>query len=291
MITITGATGHLGGLVLWDLLENGADVGSLSVAVRDPEKARHFADKGIQVRYADYDKPQSLNDAFAGTERLLFVSSSCRDDGRRIAQHTSVIDAAVKKGVKHIFYTSFIDAHAPSPFPGAQVHQATEGLIRESGCSWTMLRNGAYADFLMMTARTMIDSGKLVTSNRCGHVSYVTRADLARATSAVIRQPSGHNGKIYPLTGPESLSQADLAAVFSNVTGKKIEYVLVSEEAYVEHMARVMKLPKPAAGGFLGMNHAIEEGRMSYISDDIELLTGRVPLTVEEYLKSTPLGS
>ncbi|MBD3314233.1 MAG: NAD(P)H-binding protein [Chitinivibrionales bacterium] len=285
MIAITGATGHVGGMVMSNLLNGGVQARELTAVVRNRDKAQWIAERGVEIRFADYDKPESLPQAFEGVETLLFISSSSRDDRQRIVQHRAVVEAAAKAQVKHIVYTSFIDAHPPSPFHGAEVHQVTERLIMDGGMGWTLLRNGAYTDFLLMMSGPAIERGALTTASRVGHVSYVAREDIARAASAVLREPAGHDRKVYVLTGPESLSQEDIAGVLSRVSAKNVEYRLVSEHEYVKHMANAMNMPVEAAAGFLGMTRAIEIGRMSYISDDVEILTGRPAQRVEEFLR------
>src|SRR4051794_9345902 len=99
-ITVTGATGHLGRLVVDALKRRGADV---VAAVRDTSK-----DLGVPVRFADYDRPETLVPALEGTDRLLLISGN--EAGRRVAQHRAVVDAAVKAGVGHIVYTSITKA-------------------------------------------------------------------------------------------------------------------------------------------------------------------------------------
>jgi NAD(P)H dehydrogenase (quinone) len=290
MIVITGATGYLGGHVLDLLLEGGMPTRELAAAVRNEERAQPIAERGVAVRYADYDEPESLPRAFAGADVLFFVSGSSRDDEQRVREHKAVMAAATSAGVGHVVYTSFVDAHTPSPFPGAGVHETTERLLRQSGLRWTALRNGAYADYVPMSAHTAVERGELVTPNHAGHVSYVCRDDLARAGATVVREPYYHAGKVYVLSGPKAISQADLAEILSRIGGTEIPYKHVSYDEYKSLLGRTMDMPEQAAEAFMSMNRAIEEGRMSYISDDIELLTGVPPMTLEAFLGTTDLA-
>jgi NAD(P)H dehydrogenase (quinone) len=140
MIAVTGATGHLGRLVIAALLNKVP--GSVIVgAVRNVEKAKDIAALGVQVRYADYNQPLMWDDALKGVDNVLLVSSN--ELGQSVRQHRAVIDAAKRAGVKRVAYTSILRADT-TPLGLAAEHKATEGLIRASGMPFTLLRNGWY---------------------------------------------------------------------------------------------------------------------------------------------------
>ena len=284
MITITGATGQLGQRIISRLLHLGVPNDHIIAAVRSREKAQQFADQGIEVRYAEYDEPESLIEAFRGSQKVLFISSDHQDNEKRIQQHGNVVQGTLEAGVPHIVYTSYIDAHTPSPFSGAVVHETTEKIIRESGLKWTVLRNGAYTEFLAMSAEIALRRNELLSANRAGHVSYVTRNDIARAAAEVLRGGSIHTNHVYVLTGSQSLSQRDITKMLSKRYGNEIKYRQVSWEEYAKEMAMEMNATQQAMSGYRGMIQAIEEGRMAYISDDIDILAGKPPMTVEEWL-------
>jgi NAD(P)H dehydrogenase (quinone) len=141
MITVTGASGHLGRLAVADLLDRGVPAEQLVAVVRTPEKAADLAAKGVQVRIGDYDDPATLGPALAGTRKLLFISGS--EVGKRVEQHRNLVDAARAAGVELIAYTSILKADTSS-VPLAAEHLATEQLIRDSGLPFVLLRNGWY---------------------------------------------------------------------------------------------------------------------------------------------------
>jgi len=107
MIAVTGATGHLGRLVIAALLTKVPAFGIIA-AVRNVEKAKDIAAMGVQVRYADYNKPPTWDDALKGADKVLLISSS--EVGQRAKQHRAVIDAAKRAGVKLLVYTSVLRA-------------------------------------------------------------------------------------------------------------------------------------------------------------------------------------
>jgi NAD(P)H dehydrogenase (quinone) len=97
MITITAATGRLGGLVVNELLDRGLPASELTAAVRSPDNAADLAKRGIQVRHADYNHPETLQAAFEGTDRLLLIPPATY--GQRYPQARAAVDAAVDAGV------------------------------------------------------------------------------------------------------------------------------------------------------------------------------------------------
>ncbi len=138
-LLVTGAAGQLGRRVVEYLLERKA--GPIIATTRDPSKLADLAAKGVEVRAADFDKPEALGPAFAGADRLLLISTDAvYVPGQRLAQHKAAISAAEKVGVKHIVYTSL-----PSPKPNSESiieddHFWTEQAIAASSMSWTFMR-------------------------------------------------------------------------------------------------------------------------------------------------------
>lgn len=140
MIVVTGATGHLGRLVIEALLKK-VPAREIAGAARNPDKAKDLAARGVEVRRADYSKPETLRTALADADKLLLVSSS--EVGRRASQHAAVVQAAKKAGVKLLAYTSILRAETSSIALAAE-HKATERTIRASGLPYVFLRNGWY---------------------------------------------------------------------------------------------------------------------------------------------------
>ncbi|MER6939638.1 NAD(P)H-binding protein, partial [Nocardioides sp. NPDC000441] len=137
-IAITGASGQLGRLVADQLLTT-VDPAELVLLTRDPAKLADYAERGADVRAADFSKPDELVEAFAGVERVLLISTDAV--GARVEGHLAAIDAAVKAGVRHMAYTSVSGPTADNPAGVVADHAATEEALRESGLAWTMLRN------------------------------------------------------------------------------------------------------------------------------------------------------
>ena len=206
MIVVTGATGKLGSLVVEALLEK-VPAKEIAVAVRNPQKAAAFAARGVEVRTADYAKPETLAAAFAGAEKLLLISSS--EVGQRAPQHLAVIAAAKKAGVKFIAYTSILHADTSKMVLAAE-HKATEAALRDSGVPYAILRNGWYSENYTEHLAAALAQGALIGSAGQGRIAAATRADYAAAAVAVLTG-HGHENKVYELAGDAPFTMSDLA--------------------------------------------------------------------------------
>ena len=196
MIVVTGATGRFGPVVVDDLIAE-LPAGELAVVARDPEKARPFAERGVEVRQADYDDPASLGRAFAGADRLLFVSASDTSPGVRPRQHANVVAAAETAGVGHIVYTSAITAEDGASF--LTDHTTTERAIRDAGLTYTFLRNTFYTEELV--APDLAKASELAAPAIGQPLVTAPITDLALAASAVLTG-TGHENAVYELRGP-----------------------------------------------------------------------------------------
>jgi NAD(P)H dehydrogenase (quinone) len=278
-VAITGAAGHLGRLTAQRVREV-APATEIVLVTRRPEAVADLAGAGAVVRHGDFDDPGSLVGAFDGCERLLLISTDVL--GNRVAQHTAAIDAAAAAGVGHVVYTSGIDAGGALPLVVSPEHGATEQAIRDRGLHLTALRNGLYAEFQIPAAARAAASGKLVHNNGDGRTAYVSREDCAAAAAAVLTT-DGHEGRIYEITGPESISQAQLAALIGDVTGRPVEAVAIDDEAAAHALVDV-GLPPETARAYASFGTAIREGVLDVVSPAVRDLTGRPPRSVREVL-------
>jgi len=215
-IAITGASGQLGRLVI-ERLRAKVPASDIVALVRTPSKA---ADLGVQVREADYTRPDTLDKALAGVDTLLMISGS--EVGQRVAQHRNVIEAAKKAGVKRVVYTSLLHAER-STLALAPEHVETETLLTASGLSITLLRNGWYTENYTDSVGPAVANGALIGSAGQGKIASAARADYADA-AVIALTTAGHEGKTYELAGDSAYTLAELAAEISRQTGKDIPY-------------------------------------------------------------------
>ena len=223
-IGVTGATGQLGRLVV-ESLKSKVSAETIVALVRNPEKA---ADLGIEARKFDYTQAENLVASLKGIDKLLLISGN--EVGQRLPQHLAVIDAAKQAGVKQLFYTSILHADS-SPLGLATEHLATEVAIKESGLTYTILRNGWYTENYTGSAKGAIGAGAFIGNAGEGKIASAARADYAEAAAKVL-STEGHEGKIYELAGDEAYTLTELAAEISKQSGKNIPYNNLTEVEY-----------------------------------------------------------
>ena len=228
-LLVTGATGQLGGLVIEALLET-VPAGAIVAGVRDPSKAAATAlrDKGVEVRVADYSRPETLARALNGVDRLLLVSGS--EIGKRKVQHRNAISAAKDAGVGLIAYTSILHADT-SPLFLADEHRDTEAALAEAGVPFVLLRNGWYTEVSTWRRPLALQQGAFIGAADDGRVSSAARADYARAAATVLAG-GDHAGRTYELAGDASFTLSELVAVVAEASGKPIAYRNMTAEQF-----------------------------------------------------------
>lgn len=275
MIIVTGATGRLGGLVVEKLLER-TPAAEIGVSVRDPDRARGLAERGVRVRRGDFTDAASLAHAFEGASKVLVVSADATGEAA-VRAHRTAIGAAVDAGAKRVVYTSHMGADPASPFPPMPDHAATEAALRECGAAWTTLRNGFYATTAAMLVRQAAETGELVAPAD-GPVAWTAHADLAEAAARALTGDD-LDGVTPPLTGPEALDLDGVAAA----AGRPIRRVVVSDTEYRAHLL-AQGLPEDAVDMLLGMFAAARQGAFAPADPALARLLGRTPAPVADAL-------
>jgi NAD(P)H dehydrogenase (quinone) len=234
-IVVTGATGQLGRLVLAELLKI-APKAHLIGLVRDPTRAKDVADRGVELRKADYTDPTSLDAALAGADKVLLISSS--EVGQRLPQHRNVLEAAKRAGVKLLAYTSILHADT-SPLNLAEEHRATEALIHASGIPFVLLRNGWYTENYTAGASAAVAHGAVLGAAKDGRISSAARADFAAAAVAVLTSAESQSGKVYELAGDNAFTLTEYAAELAKKSGKDVAYKDLGEAGYKAALEQV----------------------------------------------------
>lgn len=275
-IAVTGATGAVGGAVAHLLSEAGL---APRLVVRAPERAPSLPD--AEVVQATYRDGGAAEAALAGVDVLFMVSASESSD--RVDEHRSFIDAAARAGVQHVVYTSFLGAAPDAVFTLARDHWFTEEHLRASGMEHTILRDSFYLDFIPTLAG---EDGVIRGPAGQGRLAAVAREDVARSAAVVLQDPAAHAGQTYELTGREALSIPEAIEVIREVTGRGLRYVDETvPEAYESR--RVYGAPDWEVHAWVSTYTAIAQGRLATITDTVEHLTGRPPLTLRELLSQS----
>lgn len=279
MYAITGSTGQLGTLVMDRLLQT-VPAGEIVATVRRTTDGSQLRDKGVVVRQADYDQPETLKAAFAGVEKLLLISSS--EIGKRVPQHKAVIAAAKEAGVALIAYTSVLHADT-SPLRLAEEHRQTEAALAASGVPYVLLRNGWYSENHLAGLPAVLKHGAVLGSAQSGRVASAARADYAEGAVAVLTA-DGQAGKVYELAGDEAWSLPELAAAIGSQTGRTIVYQDLPEAAYIGVLTQA-GLPAPLAELYADSDVGASKGALFDDSRALSRLIGRNTTPVGQTLR------
>ena len=272
-LAITGSTGDVGGRVARLLAARQVEQRLL---VRSPAKAPSLPQtEVVQASYADQD---AVRRALTGVDVALMVSGSESED--RLAEHRSFVDAAAEAGVRHLVYTSFYGAAADATFTLARDHHHTEQHIERSGMSWTFLRDNLYLDFFPMLAG---EDGVLRGPADDGRVAAVAQDDIAAVATAVLLDPTSHEGRTYDLTGPEAITLSEAAGTMSRILGR--DYSFRDETLEEAHASRASYgVPDWQVAAWVSTYTAIASGELSGVTGDVERVTGRAPLSLADVL-------
>lgn len=281
---VTGATGKLGSLVAEALLRT-ASAGDLAVSVRQPEKAEGLRSRGVDVRAGDFDRPETLDAAFAGIDRILIISAD-GDTETRIRQHANAVEAAARAKVKFIAYTSLANAQ-DSKLLLAPPHQATEQAILNTGIPYSFLRNNWYLENETSGIQGVLAGAPWVTSAGSGKVGWALRSEYAEAAAAVLAG-SGHENTTYELSG-KLLTQEELVSALGDVLGREVPVHQVDDAAYAEIMTSA-GVPDFLIPFLVGIQQGIREKSLEIESGDFEKLLGRPLTPIREALNQLVQG-
>lgn len=282
MLVISGASGNLGRATALRVAELGGADG-LVLASRSPEALDGLV-AGASMRFADFDRPDTLRQAFAGASRLLLISTS-RVENRGI-QHAAAIDAARDAGVEHVIYTSMLSPGPQNPALISESHWSTEQHLRASGLAFTILRFSLYSDFQVFEAAEALASGRFVHNRGAGGCSYIARSDCALVAAAVACS-DGHEGVTYELTGPETLDADALASLYADAGGRPVEAVPVSDDELLALLSAGSSSDGHVQYGAaltVSLGRAIREGHFGAVTTSVQELTGVEPRSVASML-------
>ena len=273
-IGITGSTGRLGGRIARRLAETGVPQRLL---VRDTARAPKLP--GAEAVMAPFNDANAVQAGAAGLSTVLMVSASETPD--RVAQHIAFIDAVAAAGVHHLVYVSFYGAAPDCTFTLGRDHYTTEQHIRASGMGFTFLRDNFYADFM---AALVGEDGVIRGPAGDGRVAAVAQDDIAAAATAVLLNPQEHAGATFSLTGPQSLSLSDVAAILTSAGGREVRYEPESlEGAYASRAA--YNAPPWQVDAWVSTYTSIAHGEVADVTGDVTRLTGRPATSLLELLR------
>ncbi|MEE9568774.1 MAG: SDR family oxidoreductase, partial [Candidatus Binatia bacterium] len=280
-ILVTGATGTVGSEVAKQLSAKGADVRACCHTL---SKADRIRGPGVEIVEVDYAKPETVEAAFPGVERLFLLTPGWPGVERTVEITAQLVEEAKKAGVQHIVKLSVLWADTESKIPPFRWHRQAEKIVEESGIPYTFVRpSGFMQTYPISHGQTIKAQSAIYTSAGEGKVGFVDARDIA-AVAVEALTGDGHEGKIYPTTGPEALSHNQVAEILSEVLGRKISHVSVSEED-VRKGFEETGLPDWFLDAAIEGDRNIREGRSSAVSPTVEEVTGKKPRSFEQFAR------
>lgn len=277
-ILVTGGTGKLGKLVINELLKS-ISPENIAISTRNTDKARDLKEKGIDVRYGDFDKEESLSKAFEGIDKILIISTD-GDNETRIRQHKTAVDAAKNSNVKLIAYTSVAKA-SESSLPLALVHKETESYIKQTGIPYVFLRNNWYLENEIDSLKEAISTGTWTNSIGEAKVSWSLRKDYAKAATKIL-VTEGQENKIYELSR-KALSVKELVSLIEKIINKNIFINNIDLDSYSQ-ILKSNQLPQGLINFIIALQSSIKDSSLDIDSNDFQELLGSELSTMEEAL-------
>ncbi|MWV59204.1 NmrA family NAD(P)-binding protein [Rathayibacter sp. VKM Ac-2754] len=285
-LVVTGATGHLGRLAVEHLLARGTAASDIVATGRDAAKLEKIAaDLGVRTAVASFEDAASLDAAFAGAEAVLLVSGS--EVGKRVAQHTAVIEAVARAGAR-LVYTSAPKA-TTSALILAPEHKATEEAIAAAGVPAVILRNGWYHENYVQTIGELASTGTTLSSAGEGRVSSAARSDYAEAAAVALTDAS-LVGSVHELSGDVAWSTDELAALVAEVAGREASITHVDS---AEH-ARILTgagVPEGGVGFVVGLDANIADGLLGETDGSLARLIGHPTTPIRAYVEQVLAAS
>ena len=282
IILVTGASGHLGRAIINHLLNSqGVAPSRIIAGSRDTSKLADLAAKGVTVRTVDFDDAD-LSKAFAGADTVMLVSTDALDGaGTRLRQHKAAIAAAKQAGAKRIGYASLPNADT-SKVSFAPDHLGSEQAIKATGVTYLIFRNNWYSENLFMSLPQAVKSGQWYTSAADGRTAFVARDDIAAAIAGALANPPA-SSVTYTLTGAEAFTNDEVAALASEIIGKPIQVVHLTDEQLAGGM-KAAGVPDAYIPTFVSFDTAARTGGLATVTGDVGKLSGRKPQPLAAFL-------
>jgi uncharacterized protein YbjT (DUF2867 family) len=278
MILVTGATGLNGQELLRLLSARGVAARAL---VRNRAKAEAIALlPHVEIVQGDMARPETLAPALRDVDRAMLISSS---DPMMLEVQSNFIDAARKAGVKHVVKLSGIMPELSSAFRFARMHGEIEKRLEASGLAFTHLRAGEFMPAYFRQAPNIAAKGAMFLPMEDARIASIDVGDIAEI-AAKVPTGSGHEGKTYPLTGPQALTMTEVAAKLSAATGRTIRYVNVPPEA-ARQAQLAAGMPPYLADALFELFAERRNGKEATVWPDAAMLLGRPPISFDEFAR------
>jgi uncharacterized protein YbjT (DUF2867 family) len=280
-ILITGTTGNVGTEVVKQLSRVTPPV-TIRAAVHSVKNVKRVNNDMVEDVQIDYNKPETLSAALKGVDRLFLVTPETSN----APEHASnLVTQAKEAGTRHIVKLSAQGAHVNAVVASLRLHRQAEKIIEESGIPFTFLRPGEFMqNFVNFFSQTVKEQGAFYLPAGDSKISFVDARDIAAVGVKALTNDGRHNGKAYSITGPEALSYYQVAEILSHATGKKIDYVNISEEE-ARHTMRGLGIGDWWINAIIEVYEFYKSCVQAQISPAVEEITGNKPISFSQFAK------
>jgi uncharacterized protein YbjT (DUF2867 family) len=245
------------------------------VLVRDPGKAKALADAGAEIAVGDLDVPASIDAALTGVTAVILVSPAVP------AQELNVVASAARAGVGHVVKATS-KASADSPIARRRGQAEIEAGLAASGLPHTLLRSNAYMQNVLALAPAIARTSGFGSAAGKGRAGMVDARDVAAVAAEIAATPASHAGKTYWLSGPELISNYDVAEVLSKLLGRTITYTELSLDENRDAMIQA-GVPAPIAEMNAQAFALNASGDAEWVTNDVTTILGRPARSFEQF--------
>ena len=277
MILITGATGTIGSETVKQLSAAGFAVRAL---VRTPAKAEAIQGPGVEIAVGDLGEPATLDAALRGVERAFLLPPL---DERSVWLQENFIAACQRAGSRQIVKLSALGDDLASPVPFLRWHAEGRQILEGCGIPFTDLKPNSFMQNVLVATPTIAAEGALYQPAADAKISHVDARDIAAVAVKALTEP-GHEGKTYPITGPEALSFDEIAAILSEVLRKPVRYVSVSPTDYKQSLLRY-GTPEWLADGVNALYAWYREGNGAVVTRSVTEVTKNTPISFDQFAR------
>ena len=273
MILITGASGNVGREVLKQITETGLPI---RAAFQSPGKASS-GPSGVEVAIVNFEQAKTFEAALNGVETVFLVGPPT---AQLVPLERSAMDVIRHSNVRCVVKLSAMGGHGAT-FP--RQHAESEDYIRSTGVPYTFLRpNGFMQNIIIYSAPSIRNEKAFYGTEGDGRISQIDIRDIAAVAVKVLTE-DGHDGKTYTLTGPEALSNSDVAKILSHCLGRQIQYINL-QPAQLREALRTAGVPDWNADALLDLQRLYREGGAATITADVEQILGRKPIRYAQFV-------
>ncbi|WP_295999249.1 NAD(P)H-binding protein [Rugamonas sp.] len=288
-ILITGAAGSVGStsrVAIGLLLEQGHRVRAMVRTLDD--RAESLRAMGAEVVVADMLDIIAVRAAMAGCSVVYFtmsISPTYLEAATNVAAVAKSLGVQAFVNLSQMTVSQMSDT-ATTTSPQQKQHWLAEQMLRWSGLPVVYLRPTAFFDgmFLVQGAKGIRDDNVIRLPFADGKTSPIAGSDVGAAAAVVLADPAPHIGKVYELTGPASLTLAEIAQQFSIALGRTIDYVNVPPAMW-EAKLREMQLPPHLLAHLATMAQLHRDNQYDRLTHTFEQLVGRAPISAAEFAR------